>query len=137
MELQAVCPAPPLALDQILNEIGQRAPVRRFQMCEVFGGTRCVTSAFNRVKDGTAACFDVRDVSGTSTNIHTKEGLILAAILIASTLAGGVRLIQPTCGSWVWVSRGVSLRGLDTLQRMRFCVIGLIPGFLSLVLCLR
>lgn len=57
---------------------------------------------------------DVRrtDLSTEDLNIHTQQGLKKAVMDLARVKKDQPVLIQPTCSSWGWVSRGVSLRGL-------------------------
>ncbi len=52
-------------------------------------------------------------------NIHSKDGLIYLAKLMMQTKVGGLLWLSPTCSSWVWLSRGSSLRGIETKQNYK------------------
>lgn len=47
-----------------------------------------------------------------SHNIHTKAGVAEITRMILNTRPGGLFYFSPNCGSWVWVSRGSTLRGI-------------------------
>ena len=45
-------------------------------------------------------------------NFHTVFGLQSLLLQMLRVRPGGFVLISPTCASWVWSSRGTTLRGL-------------------------
>lgn len=83
-----------------------------FTITEVFCGAGRVSDAFEADGDP-AARFDVR--INTAMNVHTLEGVMYLARRFAQTKPfESLGLLEPCCGSWVWVNLGSSLRMVVT-----------------------
>ncbi len=86
---------------------------------EIFAGRSSVWHAYN-ANGHYAHRFDTRvDVK---QNIHEYDGAYLASCQIVEVHPQeGVALFEPTCSSWIWLTRGVSLRGVVAwMQGARF-----------------
>lgn len=81
-----------------------------FTITEVFCGAGRVSDAFESGGHG-AARFDVR--INMAHNVHTPEGVMYLARCFAQTKPfESLGLLEPCCGSWVWVNLGSSLRSV-------------------------
>ena len=50
-----------------------------------------------------------------SDNIHTKQGILKVAHAMVKTYpVNGLAVFEPTCGSWIFISLGVTLRHLES-----------------------
>ena len=73
-----------------------------FLLIVIFSCSICSTSLFGFGLPGN----DVRE------NLHTEEGLAIFVRKCLDTKVGSPMWFSPTCASWVWISRGTSLRGV-------------------------
>ena len=79
--------------------------------CEVFCGRGAISKGYEHYGMESHR-FDIR--LDESFNIHTKQGLVTLGKMMAKTKphTGNVQ-VEPTCASWIWLTRGVMLRGVE------------------------
>lgn len=94
-----------LSSGRALREIHMR---HTYDLVECFCGQGAVSRAFEE-KGLSAFKFDIRQ--DATHNIHEKSGLMKVCEALAQTRAmTSVAMIEPVCGSWIFISLGVSLR---------------------------
>eukprot|EP00435_Cladocopium_sp_Y103_P056098 s1312_g18.t2 len=81
-----------------------------FDLVEVFGASGALVRGFENTGFEPAPAFDVRN--SEEQNIHTRKGLELLARTLGKARRGALVFIMPTCGGWIYLSRGSTLRGL-------------------------
>lgn len=116
--LPAVWPDAPLSLEEVqahliaqwpsLAKDPTSRPWATYDAFEVFGGTHAIAKAFGPFKG------NFMDYPRDKTNIHEVQGLLRVAEEMCKLKEDGVLVVEPTRGSWIWVSRGTSLRGVVT-----------------------
>lgn len=57
-----------------------------------------------------SACFAIQGIN-QAHNIHVRSGLVIAIKLISRCKK--LVILTPNCATWIWLSRGSTLRGLD------------------------
>lgn len=81
-----------------------------YHFCEVFAGQGAVSRGLT-AKGYRCFMFDVR--RNAQHNFHTPQGLRVLAEALARTLPKGAVMLEPTCGSWIYISTGGTLRHLE------------------------
>ena len=79
------------------------------QCAEVFSGRSAIWHGY-RSKGFSASRFDYR--VDKSHNVHTKDGLLVARMLVGVDPDTGVAVFEPTCSSWIWICRATTLRSV-------------------------
>lgn len=80
-------------------------------MAEIFSGRSAIYHAYNNAdSDEIAVRFDCR--VHLDDNAHTRDGCYKIARLLVGVDPDGYAMFEPTCGSWVWLNKGSSLRGV-------------------------
>ena len=91
-------------------------------LLELFGGVGALARGM-REKGYLAEIFDIRQ--NKSDNIHTESGLMRLCKILSSVLPSpkGLCVIEPSCSSWGWVTRGTSLRSVDSCHDFAWNVV--------------
>ena len=94
------------------HRTGHMEKVEMYHCCEIFCGCAAVSRAMEE-KGYRAFRFDVR--RDESQNIHTVEGIELVAHAMVKTYpVKGLAVFEPTCGSWIFISLGCTLRQIES-----------------------
>ena len=94
------------------HRTGHMEKVEMYHCCEIFCGCSAVSRAMEE-KGYRAFRFDVR--RDESQNIHTVEGIELVAHAMVKTYpVKGLAVFEPTCGSWIFISLGCTLRQIES-----------------------
>lgn len=112
MKLPAVIRPPAMSLEEgkQIAEGARRDTWSPFDLVEVFGASGALVRGFENAGFEPAPAFDVRN--SEEQNIHTRKGLELLARTLGKARRGALVFIMPTCGGWIYLSRGSTLRGL-------------------------
>ncbi len=105
-------PAEPSPFPGRRHRAGHMEHIEMFHCCEVFCGCAAISRAMEE-KGYRSFRFDVR--RNTEDNIHTKQGVLKVAHAMVKTYAvNGLAVFEPTCGSWIFISLGVTLRQIES-----------------------
>ena len=79
-----------------------------YSIVEIFAGAGRVSDGFEALGMG-AFRFDCR--ISKEHNVHTPAGLqIIGEACVKTVPRKGISMVEPTCGSWIWVNLANSLR---------------------------